>query len=277
MKKAEKIFESYNDVIRKSYDEVFEKAKNPKEVENKIEPVLKRNMNKWEMIPVKEVDKQTPQEFFNEIKDLNKLIDVFKKGAQICDMDLPSSLKQRLKDFKEESINEFKKISADKKLIRDDEKFLIPLAAIRILGEWKVDNAVDHLINILFKSDRSNELLMETVQKALIDIGQAAAEPVLNRLEGTKDIDYTHKYLILVITEVGREKPSDRIYQCIQDTFSKMDDKVLGALCLGDYGDERAVPSLRKFLKLNTKDLDKATYYEIKRTIIRLGGDAEDL
>ena len=43
----------------------------------------------------------------------------------------------------------------------------------------------------------------------------------------------------------------DVVYACIKDTFIKMDDKIIGAICIGDLGDGRAIPFLRGYVEKN--------------------------
>ena len=56
-----------------------------------------------------------------------------------------------------------------------------------------------------------------------------------------------------------------------------MPEKLIAVICLGDYGDGRAVPLLRAFFEQHATILDKALQAETLSSIKRLGGQIEDL
>lgn len=279
---AKKIFESYNEVIEKSFNELMRKTSTgelPRNAEKEIESIIIKNTKKWLVSPVPEAAGSTPWEYFNSINNFEKLIDVFVIGSKVCDADLPGILKEKLSSFGDQAEEEMIKISSDPSKLDNDNSEDLPVVieAIQLLGEWKCVGAVSHLINIMLNFGDGNDLLMETLQTSLTLIGKAMHEPVLDVLEGADEINPPLLHLFLALKDSGKNSKSDRIYECLKNTFRKMDNKVLGAMCLGDYGDGRAIPALRGFVKSHRDELNRETYYEIKRTIIRLGGDAEDL
>ena len=85
------------------------------------------------------------------------------------------------------------------------------------------------------------------------------------------------EYVIIALTEVGRVKPSDSIFLCLRECFRKMERKVIGAICLGDYGDGRAIPALKGFIDRHSDHIDRQLFYEILSSIKRLGGNVSDI
>ena len=56
-----------------------------------------------------------------------------------------------------------------------------------------------------------------------------------------------------------------------------MEHKVIAAICLGDYGDGRAVPLLKSYLDRHIREIDRQFFYETISAIKRLGGDISDI
>lgn len=56
-----------------------------------------------------------------------------------------------------------------------------------------------------------------------------------------------------------------------------MDHKVIASICLGDYGDGRAVPLLKSYLDRNVSTIDRQFFYETISAVKRLGGDISDI
>ena len=56
-----------------------------------------------------------------------------------------------------------------------------------------------------------------------------------------------------------------------------MENQIIGTICLGDYGDGRAVAFLRGWVLKHPEVTDKGILSEIYSSIKRLGGQYEDL
>jgi hypothetical protein len=132
-------------------------------------------------------------------------------------------------------------------------------------------------LNILYRLSEDEENFVEEINDALVDIGKPIIEPVMTLLNGLDKIEYLDEYVLNALVRVGKNNKDDSIFRCLKSAFSKMEDKLLGALCLGDYGDSRAIPALRGYIEKNRSLLDKATFMEIAAAIKKLGGNIEDL
>jgi hypothetical protein len=53
--------------------------------------------------------------------------------------------------------------------------------------------------------------------------------------------------------------------------------KVIGAICIGDYGDPRGISVLKGYLDRNPGGFDRQEFYEILSSIKRLGGTTSDI
>jgi hypothetical protein len=166
----------------------------------------------------------------------------------------------------------------DKNLITDkDENYTIPLMAIKVLGLWKEERAVPVFINMLMELDEDNELFLETIKQALVDIGEKALMPIFNSIKDAPQIGIRQEYLIMALSEAGKDNKSDFLYKCLKDSFRRMENKVIGALCLAGYGDGRAIPALRGYIIKNHATMDRNTFGDFLWAIKELGGEIQDL
>ena len=76
---------------------------------------------------------------------------------------------------------------------------------------------------------------------------------------------------------VGRSDKSDRIFYKLKDAFKKIKNKRIGAECLANYGDGRAIPLLRGYTERYIDNISPDEYYEIKLAVERLGGSMEGI
>ena len=76
---------------------------------------------------------------------------------------------------------------------------------------------------------------------------------------------------------ISKTNGTDENYDILRAAFRKTERKVIGALCLGDYGDSRAIALLKGYLDRNGHALDRETFYESMSVIQKLGGDISDI
>ena len=66
-------------------------------------------------------------------------------------------------------------------------------------------------------------------------------------------------------------------FACLRSCFRGMQHKVIGAICLGDYGDPKGISVLKGYLDRNAGTFDRQEFYEILSSIKRLGGSIQDV
>ncbi|MCX8132006.1 MAG: hypothetical protein N3I35_18155 [Clostridia bacterium] len=280
MEKAKLIFENYNHIIEKGYDKILSGFKGDdilKLGEEKINSLLKGDIKEWEHTPIPSLDGLSPKEFFYSLNDLAHTMEIFRMGAEICDKDLPEVFLDRLEYFGESVVEELLKLSVDTVLINSSENYFIPILSIRTLGRLKKESAIEPLLDMAYKLNEENENLVEEINDALVAIGKPVINHIIDRIMDQKRIGYIDEYVLNALVRVGKDNKSDEIFRCLKEAFAKMDDRILGALCLSDYGDGRAIPALRGFLEKNRASVDRQTYLEIAAAIKRLGGNIDDL
>lgn len=280
MKSAEVLFESYNMAVEGSYNKAFENSKGQdplKLKEGDILPYIDAGVREWENTPLAELDGMTPAAYIEGISDFEQMIELFKQGAAMCDGELPGLFLEKLKSFGSRAEKELLELASGGEASGDEQCFYTALMAVRILGRWKAAGAVDRLLELLYMTDPADEIMMEELIGALVNIGHEGQEPVLRVLENAEDIGAMQEYLLEALVGMAKSSKSDRAYRCLKTAFRKMDNKMLGAIYLGNYGDGRAIPVLRGYVEKNRGNIDRNTYYEIKSAVQRLGGSMDDI
>mgnify|MGYP000895437217 FL=1 len=296
--------------IKKMYDEDIQDEFNEIYSNNFLNIVYEtrdRMYNIWKNVTLSDLGNKSVVEFFNDINDLDLLIEIFQVSAIECDHDIPDVLLQKLYSFGEQAIEKIIASMLNEGFLPYDirehdaphsdvpecetceDSFLIPLLAIRILGEWKVEKAVQPIIDFLTKfPDTSRQhvedikfeqvdLFGETARDALISVGKASILPLLKVLTNATEYSEIHEYLAIALSEIGKDYKSDEIYLCLKKMFMNHHNKMVTSECLKKYGDGRAIPALRGYLERNINNIDNDTLYTFKLAIEKLGGDIDDI
>jgi len=277
--KFEYLFESYNSAIESAYNSSFEKSTTEELLRGTTEAheEVEEAIIKWEETPFLELDNQSPREFLSKINDFEVTIDLFKLGAKMCDIDLPKPLIEKLASFGDATVERFLEFASNNEVLSKSEDEFVPVIAVKILGEWKLEKVIVPILKILLKSTDQYELLNEEIIEALVEIGNPSVEHILKAIEASEDKNYLNEGLIGALVRIGKENKSDQVFKCLKDAFSNTKNKMLLAMYLGDYGDGRAIPALRGYVTKNIGTIDKDTFYQIKVAIKRLGGSIEDI
>jgi hypothetical protein len=96
-------------------------------------------------------------------------------------------------------------------------------------------------------------------------------------LDAHSDLNTACEYLLIALTDIGKTCHSDEIYSCLKACFRKMSNKVIGAICIGDYGDSKGVQVLKGWLDRHSEENDRQLISETLSSIKRLGGDISDV
>lgn len=284
MDREKLLFESYNRAIEKGFDRLFNNTAPEKILkikEKDITAFLDEELKEWQNTELDILGGITPKKYFDGIDNLDDLIELFKKASKICDVDVPEVLIQRLKCYGEDFVDQLIKLASLASSIEDDEEMLVPLMAIRFLGRLKAQRSADMLLDLLYDVNSENEAIIEEINEAIINIGDAGVDGILNKLRSAEKIKDIEEYLLYSLVQIGanmRKKTDyDDVYVCIKETFIKMDDKIIGAICIGDLGDGRAIPFLRGYVEKNMDSIDYDVFCEIKAAVHKLGGNMDDI
>jgi hypothetical protein len=278
------LFESYNKAMEKGFERLFNNTEPEKILKIKdgdIPDFLDEEIKEWQNTELDLLEGISPKKYFDGIDNLDELIELFKKASKICDVDVPEVLIRRLQCFGEDFIDQLMNLASLSTSIKDDEEMLIPLMAIRFLGRLEAKKAAKLLLDLLYDIDSENEAIIEEINGAIINIGDASIDGILNKLKSAEKIKDIEEYLLYSLVQicvnVGKSPNYEDVYACIKDTFIRMDDKIIGAICIGDLGDGRAIPFLRGYVEKNIDSINYDVFCEIKAAVHKLGGNMDDI
>ncbi|MBO4408876.1 MAG: hypothetical protein J5786_06350 [Clostridiales bacterium] len=83
--------------------------------------------------------------------------------------------------------------------------------------------------------------------------------------------------LVILLSRMGKVNPSEDIYQALRHAFRYMNNKIYAVICLGDYGDPRAIPMFKNYINRNQDTISRELFYEMMSAIQNLGGDISDI
>ncbi len=282
MQKIEALFREYNDVVKHSYlDYYMEVERKPLSVydksESEFEKKLEKDIRKWEYKPSSSVGGCSPSEYFDSVEGLDMLMDAFSIGARLCDRNLPHSFINKLNAYGSEAVKRLACIASDRSMLDDEDRRITALLAIRVLGKWKDTSHLDILIELLKEYSGKIDIVAEEIKDALIAAGTGCNETLIEEINSSQKISEAHEYIIVALAETAREKKTEDAFFCLKSAFNRMERKAIGAICLGNYGDRRAVTVLRSYVESNLDSIDSMTFYEIKTQVEKLGGNMDDL
>lgn len=281
-KHSEVFFDSYRNAVMAVYDEYLKTAEvdlsgMDDDRENKLHVYLQNACKMWLCTPHEQLGKKTPVEYMETVSSLNVLTDMFTYGVVICDDDLPEIFLDKLKSYGDKAIDMLLEIATRNAASDSEEAFLASLMAVKVLGVWKVESAVEPIIKLLKTEGELYDLMNEKVRDALVSIDDLALDGIFRALDSGVCSQTSVEYLLMALTDIGIKNRSDKIYLYLKKAFLEISGKLVAASCLGNYGDGRAIPALRGFLEKSAPSLDRATFYEIVSAISRLGGRTNDL
>ncbi len=274
MDKLKIIINSYNNVLKESYENYFGDEKELDENwEKEFEAILEDNIEKWEAAPVKELGNISAGCFFGAVNDFGLITRYFIEAAHLSDEGLPPSLTGCLLSFGKKAKAFLTGLLTDNCMSSDENHEV--LLAIRTLGKFNCAHCLNCLTDALKKT--CNIQIKEEIKDALVDMGKACMDYLIKYLMEADTIDDDEEYILVAVSEIGRDNKNDNAYSALKDSFKRMENKIIGAICLGTYGDGRAIPVLRGYMEKNVDSMDRETFYEIKCQVQRLGGKTDDI
>ena len=152
------------------------------------------------------------------------------------------------------------------------------MSSMKLLGFWKITETIHTLVTLISDGSDTDEGILDVAKETLVDMGEPAIDAVLDELEkNVDDINNEREYLLEVLIDIPETRGNERVYRCLKNSFLSMENKVVGAIILGQYGDCRAIPVLRGYAEKNLSTIDRETFYEIKFAVESLKGNMDDI
>lgn len=294
-KQAEYLFDEYNKALSAVYelmlnDVTDEKEFSSPEFQDQLRYSVLNSMQSWFQQGLVGLSADTPEAFIDSLVAFEDVMEVFEIAARKVDGDMPDHLMLRVGAFGDESTAALLKMAVSKDWSLEEgasdacvsawrENILADLAAMRVLGSWQVAAAAQKILDKFCALTYTDDLLADGVKDFVLAYGENVIPALVARLSDPLLADYAgpYEYMLIYLTELGKSYPSDEIYMCLKMVFRKMSHKVIASVCLGDYGDARAIPLLKSYLERNVKTIDRQFFYETLSAIKRLGGEIRDI
>ena len=223
---------------------------------------IKKCYDQWCKSPQEYLDKKSPEEYLNDISDLNLLIEMLK----IYKKDIPPVLLKRIKDFKSKAVKPLGKIATDEKLLSEQCSHMA-LNAIYILGEMQYVSSIPYLITVLEKTDE-NSIYYQYGVDGVIKFKDKAVEYIIKSIKNSEN-EIHRGNLAWLLCRIGK---NDVIFEALLDLCKNSRQwKGYYAEILAEYKDKRAIETIQKIA------LEKVYSYEehdqFERALVLLGGE----
>lgn len=167
----------------------------------------------------------------------------------------------------------------------DDEDKLFEMefqkvkASLRILAGRHDSSLIDDVLDRFMSYERTHSFVADSIAEYIESFPDEAPAKLIERLEEHKDdgMEGPCEDLVVMLTNIGKEKKSEEIYNALRLAFRSMTNKIYAVICLADYGDDRAVPMLKNYINRHQTDITRELFYEMMSAIQNLGGDIEDI
>ena len=289
-----KLFEKYNAVFAAAYDRLLNEDEKYSQMtadnaEEELRNVVHNTIQNWHSEPLSETTGNlTGDDVLAAVKTLPDALELARYAAAFCDDEFPDIVKIKLSAFGQPLIERLLDavLTADFAQPTDNvHENNIDLAIVaeylKLLADWQCDVCLEPVLSKFAAAGEPNEMLADAIRYFLAMFAEQAQPLLLDHLsralEQNADLDTAGEYLLIALTDIGRELRSDAVFACLRDAFRKMTRKAIGAICLGDYGDGRGVATLRGWMERHSDYDDRQTIAEILSAISRLGGETGDL
>jgi len=288
MKNVQKLIESYNNCIEKALSEL---ASN-----NIQDDISNENINRiicqcdisWSVSANSELDGTIPKEIISEIKTFEDIKELYEYACTNTFYHVPTIIEDKIKELGNigvEYLHGLLETDVIKNNIHDSGKMPVDtlkkvdlaLSAIGTITIFKDDASVDALLKMWEVCNLANEVFFEKICESLVTFGNNSIDRILFILDKAEVISFKEEYLMQVFCAMNNKIKSDKVFFCLKSCFRRMQNKILGAMLLGDYGDGRAVPLLRKYAISEAIMLSKEEIFIVITVIKKLGGQTEDL
>lgn len=277
MNKNSIVAQSFNKAIEDGFNNYLKKHARLENSEIKIDEdrLIQELEDKWLNQAIDEIGNISPKEYINSLVALEETVELFIEIASISDVGIPDLVIDKLKEYgvsAADKLFEFAKNSFDSD--KEENKLAITQAVFAI-GCLKCDEYKEKLIGLLVECF-NDEMISEAICAAIVEYGSTILDDLIKTFNET-DNELVKEYLLVCISDISKEHPSDNVFYLLKNAFRSMDNKKVAAEVIGDYGDGRAIPLLRGYIQRNTDKIDKDTFNLVRAVIKKLGGEIDDL
>lgn len=244
----------------------------------------------WEAVPLEGLDGQSPADFVNTIEDLDTLLELFTFISANTFDSTPNCLIAKIASYGDAAAQKLldmidldtaAKYDINAQAISEEENKAIEvtLSAIQAFATPNFGGVevFEKLIAFLISCNTANELFLEQTSVTLAKRIKESYPTVLAYIGSVEEISVREEYLLSSLSGIADDGKNDEIYKCLKASFLRMSNHMMGAVFLGDYGEPKAIPVLRRFAQQNMGKISNDDYYAILAVIEKLGGIIDDL
>ena len=167
----------------------------------------------------------------------------------------------------------------------DDEDKLFEMefqkvkASLKILSGRRDATLLDDVLDRFMSYERTHSFVADSIAEYIESFPDEAPAKLIERLKEHQGdgMEGPCEDLVVMLTNIGKEKKSEQIYDALRMAFRSMTNKIYAVICFADYGDDRAVPLMKNYINRHQTDIPRELFYEMMSAIQNLGGDIEDI
>ncbi len=286
------LFEKYNETMELCSEDILTRESLKRDIfgtdfEKDFVEMVEEKAEAFLDQPLGGLEAGSPKAFFGSLMNADDAIEVFKIASAVSDVKPPRALADRVFSFGDEAVAKMIRLaeSGEWEIRGEDESpdtqdMLLPsISAVRALGEQKSKASLAPILDRFCKIAAPDEYISDVITEYLVNMGAEATDELIARIGSAEKIPGggPEEDLLVALAKIGAGHRSEAFFQSLRGAFRKMERKVIGALCLGDYGDGRAIPLLKGYLDRNLHTLSREMFYETLTVIRKLGGDINDI
>ena len=152
-------------------------------------------------------------------------------------------------------------------------------ASLKVLAGRHDASLIADVLDRFMSYPKTHSFVADSIAEYIESFPDESTKAIIARLDEHKDdgMEGPCEDLVIMLTNIGKEKKSDDIYDALRVAFRCMTNKIYAVICFADYGDDCAVPLLKNYINRHQKDISRDLFYEMMSAIQNLGGDIEDV
>ena len=241
------MFSKYNERFASAYDELlndkdFMSSLGTAKNEDAIKNAVYNSVQDWYEMPIyEEKPELTIYSFINSINTIRDAVDLAIHAAFLCDDDIPDLVKIKLSTFGYQLTSELLKVILDCDFSSSDDPnnrdMVVCAELFKLLSEWQAKEILEEVIQKFCGVDKPNEIIAEAVRGYLVAISEYAIPKLIMQINDdlvrNTDLSVADEYLLIALTDIGKEHRSNSIFATLRDAFRKMSNKAIGCHMFG--------------------------------------------
>lgn len=235
------------------------------------------------------LDNKSMKDYFAELP-VTELTEILEYAALELDRGVPDSVINALvKCPDRDAVKAYAKVTindaawVDEELSNEDSLFEMEFqkvkACFRVLSGMYDSSLLETVLDRFMSYEKTPDFVADSIAEYIQAFPDDSAPLLIERLEEHQEegLEGPCEDLLIMLTRIGKEEPSDDIYAALRAAFRYMTNKIYAVICIADYGDDRAVPMFKSYINRHQSTIDRDLFYEMMSAIQNLGGDISDI